>query len=203
MKRVFKVLIVDENRIFSTGLQTYIEEYFSQKNMPVFFMSVPHAYPMADMILWATPNSHCPKNSLPFGLIRHASYMKKLVLVASKGDQYVSRYNISSIFYRHQGRGVLCKLIDTIVKGANDPHIQPHRTYGDLQLTSRQQQVLYLLSRGMCIKEISSVLKIDEKTVSCHKRKAMARLNLSRTTDLYRWLIGNSMAKIAEGSPSS
>lgn len=199
MKRIFKVLIIDENRIFTTGLKTYIEEYFLQINIPVFFMSVPHAYPMADMIFWA-PDSQSRKGSLPYGLIRHESYMKKLVLVVSKGDQHLSRYNITSIFYRHQGRGVLCGLIDTIVKGVNKSHIQPHRNYGDINLTPRQQEVLYLLSRGMCIKEISSVLKIDGKTVSCHKRKAMARLNLPRTTDLYRWLIGNSMEKLTVGT---
>lgn len=196
MKRIFKILIVDGNNLFSAGLRSYIEEYFSQINRSVFFMSVPHAYPMADLIFWA-PNSQ--QTPLPFGLIRHESYMKKLVMIVSKKDPLLTSYNIPSVFYRHQGREILCELIDRVINDANDPHVKHHRAYGNLKLTTRQEQVLYLLSRGMCLKEISCLLKIDGKTVSSHKRKAMAKLNLPRTTDLYRWLIGNSMEKMAQG----
>lgn len=193
MKRIFKVLIIDSNRIFSTGLQSYIEEYFSQRNIPVFILSVPYAYPIADMIFWA-PDS--PETSLPLGLIREAPYMKKLVMVMSEKNHHLSRYNIPSVFYRHQGKEILRQLLDNIVAAEKKACETPCTPSGNIVLTSRQEQVLYFLSRGMGINEISSLLRINGKTVSCHKRSAMARLNLPRSTDLYQWLIGNAMTKI-------
>lgn len=58
------------------------------------------------------------------------------------------------------------------------------------QLSSRQQDVLYLMARGEGSDEISSILKLSPKTVKNHKNTLYTNLEV--------WSVQGALAKVIE-----
>ncbi len=56
-------------------------------------------------------------------------------------------------------------------------------------LTSREKEVLQLISEGHSYKEIASTLKISPKTVGQHRDRLMQKLGYRRTADLVRFAL--------------
>lgn len=56
-------------------------------------------------------------------------------------------------------------------------------------LTSREKEVLQLISEGHSYKEIASTLKISPKTVGQHRDRLMQKLGYRRTADLIRFAL--------------
>jgi DNA-binding NarL/FixJ family response regulator len=77
-------------------------------------------------------------------------------------------------------------------------------------LTSRQREVLQLVSEGCTAKEIASVLKVSVKTAVFHKTSIMEKLDLHTIAELTRYALEhgisttsyNPLAKAATNSPS-
>ncbi len=59
--------------------------------------------------------------------------------------------------------------------------------YGNL--TSREQEILRLLARGISTKDIAERLFISPKTVSNHRTNIMGKLDLHSTADLVRYAV--------------
>ncbi len=77
-----------------------------------------------------------------------------------------------------------------------DPHIARHLAGGKPpasplheRLSSRERQVLQLLSRGTSIKHIGQRLQISAKTVSTHKLRVMEKLEVASMAELMRYVI--------------
>ncbi|MBD8162658.1 helix-turn-helix domain-containing protein [Erwinia persicina] len=192
MDGVIKILIVDSNNLFSMGLKTCIERYFSEREIPIAILSSPQDYPLADLIFWAPNSSECP---LPSALMKGSLYRGKLILIMSQQKHWLALQNFPFIFYRHQDQKILQKIIEDALNNNYDKHPEDSIAMCEKALTLRQEQVLYLLSCGMCSKKVADILHISNKTVSCHKRNAMNILNMTKSTELYEWFIGNSMAE--------
>ncbi|MFZ2655503.1 MAG: response regulator transcription factor [Victivallales bacterium] len=75
-----------------------------------------------------------------------------------------------------------------------------HRKKVDVQLTSREREVLQLVAEGRANKEIASDLGISIKTVEKHRQSVMQKLNLHDTAGLTRYAIS---AGIIESSVQS
>lgn len=58
----------------------------------------------------------------------------------------------------------------------------------ELRLTPRERAVILLLGDGLSPVQVADRLCISHKTVSSHKRAAMRKLRLRRTTELYHWV---------------
>lgn len=193
MPGVFKILIVDSDNFFTFGLKISIQSYFDKVNVPCFIRDTKHSYPMADLIFWAP---HSPGAALPSGFLRDRGNFKKLVIVMSqRGSQLVDHY-VPSYFYRHQNNDVLFELLDHFLTTKYLSEREKSDTSRILKLTFRQSQVLNYLSIGMNMSEIAKAMNIDFKTVSSHKRAAMCRLRISKSTDLYKFLINDSLMKV-------
>jgi DNA-binding NarL/FixJ family response regulator len=63
-----------------------------------------------------------------------------------------------------------------LISRSHNERISGHRATGDVSLTSRELQVLRLLSAGKRPKEIAGELFISPKTVSNHIQKVLAKL---------------------------
>lgn len=61
-------------------------------------------------------------------------------------------------------------------------------------LTSRQREVLQLITEGRTAKDIANVLKISTRTVEFHKSQIMEHLRLENTADLIKYAISHGIA---------
>lgn len=68
---------------------------------------------------------------------------------------------------------------------ANAGHVDP--------LTPRERQVLQLVARGHTYREIGGELGISAKTAENHVRNTLAKLHLSRRTDLVRYAVEHGL----------
>ncbi|WP_370592708.1 response regulator transcription factor [Serratia sp. ASV30] len=56
-------------------------------------------------------------------------------------------------------------------------------------MTERERQVLHYLRQGISQSQTANILQLKVKTVHSHKRSAMKKLNFTRTSELFHWLL--------------
>ena len=61
--------------------------------------------------------------------------------------------------------------------------------YGIDPLTSREREVLQLISEGHTTKEVANVLGISAKTADSHRTRIMRKLDVHETAGLVRYAI--------------
>lgn len=85
----------------------------------------------------------------------------------------------------------LCDPLSRITLDACDDQLSTtlRRTDTSVPLSSRQQQVLQLVTLGRCNKEIAQVLKISTRTVETHRERLMLKLGLHSVPELVRYAI--------------
>ncbi len=76
-------------------------------------------------------------------------------------------------------------LIDVYLRQAEEP--EQEDSYQTL--TSREREVLQLLTEGYAYKEIADKLNISVKTVGVHRVNLMEKLNINNTTELIKYAI--------------
>lgn len=64
------------------------------------------------------------------------------------------------------------------------------------KLSNREFDVLILIAKGKTLKEISSVLKISEKTVSTYRYRILKKLNLKNNAEIIYYAIKNKLIHI-------
>jgi DNA-binding NarL/FixJ family response regulator len=62
------------------------------------------------------------------------------------------------------------------------------------ELTSRQREVLRLLSAGHSIKEVAALLNLTPRTIAFHKYAMMEALNIKSTAELIRYAVMRHIA---------
>lgn len=72
----------------------------------------------------------------------------------------------------------------------------PTQVDDDLNLTSRQREVLQLLAEGSSAKEVASVLNISPRTVEFHKYQMMEKLNISNSAELLQFAIKHGVVSV-------
>jgi DNA-binding CsgD family transcriptional regulator len=199
MARVLKILIVDPDQFFVSGLQQAVKAHFHAKGIPVIFMNQPLSYAMADLIFWAPGFT---TTVMPKGLLAGQSHKYHLIMLMSQHKTHQVTNNVPWVFYRHQSPGKLYSLIDQVTNIPTSDNIGSIKNMDIIKpltsLSPRQMEVMSYVSKGMCPKKISENLNINKKTVSCHKRTAMRKLQLNRLTDLHHWLLCNFTANKLE-----
>jgi len=79
-------------------------------------------------------------------------------------------------------------LVDTLVFASNPEGTAPHKF-----LSERERQVLLMLASGRTVTEIANDLFLSIKTVSTHKSRLMAKMNIQTQTDLIRYAIRHQL----------
>ncbi|CAI0999456.1 helix-turn-helix transcriptional regulator [Serratia fonticola] len=194
MTHMLKVLIVDPDQFFVSGLQQLMIKHFQAKGIAVSFMNNQLSYPMADLIIWAPGY---PTTLMPTGLLARNVHMAPLIIIMSRQITHLSTHTMPWVFHRHECHSILLALIDqalissVIAKKREGRSQQLENDY--TLLSQRQREVIRYVLKGMCLNEIADKLQIHIKTVSSHKRAAMVKLQLNRTAELYNWFIRNPM----------
>jgi DNA-binding CsgD family transcriptional regulator len=96
---------------------------------------------------------------------------------------------ISGFLYRHQRLEWACQLATVSLRQAGNLPATTQQQKTEQSLTVKETEVIRCLAQGLSPKEIGRKLEISEKTVSGHKRNAMAKLHMGRTPDFIYWML--------------
>jgi DNA-binding NarL/FixJ family response regulator len=73
-----------------------------------------------------------------------------------------------------------------------DSHSEPPELIGD-RLTSREREIVQLLSEGKSSKEVASALGISVKTAETHRANIMRKLEIHSVSELVRYAVRNQI----------
>lgn len=196
MTNILKVLIIDKNQFFSFGIEKILVEHFFSKNLKLIFTKNKTEYIFCDLIFLAIDNA---TEIMPVNVLDEI-FHGKLITISSDTKKNSIKSAYQNIFYRDQCAKELIELTEKIlITKVTGLARQPARKYNPLALmTPRQKEVLYYISIGMIPVQIAYRMKLNEKTISHHKRNAMNRLQLKKTTELYHWLLINDIVNFQE-----
>jgi PAS domain S-box-containing protein len=88
------------------------------------------------------------------------------------------------------------RMIDAWPEGQIQDADRPSAASEDLQLTSRQREILRKIAQGDSTKEIAHSLGISPKTVDAHRMQIMERLDIRNVPGLVRYAIRTGLAKL-------
>ena len=69
----------------------------------------------------------------------------------------------------------------------------------NIPLTSREQEVLIGIARGLSNKEIASQLNIGTRTVETHRERLMRKLSINSVGGLTKYALANGLITMGEG----
>lgn len=190
MTRTLQVLITDPDQFFASGLKELLTQHFHTKGMILRFLHQPMSYPLADLIFWAPGYSN---TRLPGGLLTDRYLSSRLIIITSGENMPLTDRVLQRAFDRTKPCSVLLAMVDKAIR-QKIPFSRTEQVAVSnpmALLTPREKEVMYYLSWGLRIRNIANHMHIHEKTISSHKRMAMRKLQLKRTTDLHLWLLNN------------
>jgi DNA-binding NarL/FixJ family response regulator len=145
-------------------------------------------------------------------LLKNSPQSKVIFLTMHSDSDYVSeafRAGASGYLLKRSAASELVSAIQEVMKGRY--YVTPLVTREALSplfgavpetrklsstLTSRQREVLQLVSEGRSVKEIAAILKVSGKTVEFHKSALMDRLGIHTTAELTRYAIEHGIIAI-------
>ncbi len=80
-------------------------------------------------------------------------------------------------------------VLNSVTKGSSRGGAEPK----DRRLTSREREILQLLSEGKSSKEIGTILEISTKTAETHRVNIMRKLELHNVVELVRYAVRTTM----------
>jgi len=122
---------------------------------------------------------------------QHPAYIKEMMKSGVKGflSKNCTIEELSeAIRLVHSGKPYFCPITSTIILNGftNDPQAEQN---GINQLTSREIEIIQMLSEGSTAREIADRLFISEKTVDRHKNNILKKLNVRNTAHLVRYAV--------------
>ncbi|HGM5966638.1 helix-turn-helix transcriptional regulator [Serratia marcescens] len=171
------IIIDDENRYFSLGLESSIIEYAAENNKSVCFIT-PGAGRRVDVVIASSRRRNQRWR-------RSVSYGKAVPVVTIKEKPILARES-HRVLYRTDSPNRLFELLtealaNTTVTGRFERQA----------LTVRERQVMGYLRRGFDQSQTARVLGVSVKTVHSHKRSVMSKMMLSRSHDFIYWLLSH------------
>ncbi len=214
-----KILIADDHKILREGLRSLLEE---QSDIQV----VGEAENGRDAVYLATklePDVVVIDIAMPdLNGIEAARRIKKaapgvklLALSAHSEGNYVKgmiQNGASGYLLKDCASEELIKAIEAIVKGhiylspsiagvIVDDYVQSLSTTGVPRvtvLTSREREVLQLLTEGNSTKQMAERIHLSVKTVESHRRSVMKKLDLSSVAELTKYAIREGITSLED-----
>ncbi|MFT2789989.1 response regulator transcription factor [Serratia sp. T13T92] len=191
MQKKITILLNDHNSYFLAGLQYGLVEYFTELRTQVnFFSGYPSEKP--DIIFQALYQGEKTDICRRFP----ADAPQPLYFVIR--DRAERHFNPpirciakSSTLYRNQSLGDMLGKVKLAMQFNAKPQEKapPCPACHRQSLTERERQVLHYLRQGVSQSQTANILQLKVKTVHSHKRSAMKKLNFTRTSELFHWLL--------------
>ncbi|AYO39792.1 response regulator transcription factor [Serratia sp. P2ACOL2] len=198
MKPNVTILLVEPNLYFALGFSQGLRMHFNNLGVDVHISENLLDKNHCDMVFLAAEQDTARLRYLTQR--RTTPSHQRIFVFKEKPGQYDSTQfkNLDGIFYRHQSMSWAMQIATQGLHNLTLPnaHKSPSVTH-QLSLTDREVEILRYLANGQRACEISHYLHISAKTVSGHKRNAMAKLGITRTSDLNYWLIRGGIGQLA------
>lgn len=176
--KVINIIIDDDNRYFSAGLQSSIKEYARCHNKTICFLKQ-DAEIQPDVVFVSTRRGAQSWR-------RTAYDNGQSPVVTIKERPVVAVNQPPRVLYRTDRPAKLFELLAETLA-----NIRPVRSFEHPLLTQREQQVMSYLRRGLDQSQAARVLGVSVKTVHSHKRSVMKKLMLSRHHEFIYWLLSH------------
>lgn len=193
MSVFFKILIADHNHYFSQGLRDALSLHFKGKDLCVQLTNNIYNKHIAQIVFVA--------EELPSFLLRYLSHQGsgpagQYIFIIKDRQTPLDAHKfkgVTGILYRNQSLRCACRLVaGDILKTLLNPLPQrPPRP-----LTLREVEVIRCLACWQRPSYIARRHGLSIKTISTHKRNAMAKLGLKSSADLNYWLLLGGLNKL-------
>ena len=208
-----RILLADDHRIFAEGLRRLLEPEFEV----VGYVENGLELEAADQR--TKPHVIILDVSMPgmngIDAVRHLKKSRaKIIFLSMHADPaFVTeafRGGASGYVVKSSDGDDLLKAVRECLKGGSyiSPHIAKNVLMGERNgrgkkegistMTSRQREVLQLLSEGHSAKEIAHTLGISVSTVEFHKMELMKRLDLHSTAELVKYAIAHGLGSLLQ-----
>jgi len=107
-----------------------------------------------------------------------------------------SRDLVLAIEALRRGKTFFTSRVDQLVLGAFLQDNSPKKRISTDRLTSRQREIVQLLSEGKTSKEVAALLTLSVKTVETHRANIMRRLGCHSISDLVVYAIRNEIIHV-------
>lgn len=162
------VVLMDINMPVLSGIETTKLIHHKYPDVKVLALTM-HSEPNYIVsILKAGAIGYILKNS-------DGKVLRDAILAASRGESYFPNEVSDAVLH-------------SIMKNKPASHNTP------TSLTSREVEVLKLISYGLTTAKIAEKLFISKRTVDTHRNNLLSKLNLSNTAGLVRYAIENNLA---------
>lgn len=195
MKKKLAISLNDHNSFFLAGLQYALSEYFTDQNIQVDFISG-YSNGKPDIIfqaLYQGENTNiCHHFSADAPQPIHFIIRDKVERRFTPPIRCIAK---SGTLYRNQSLDNMLEKVKLAMQlhslSQERAHHCPacHRK----NLTEREFQVLHYLRKGISQSRIAVLLQLKAKTVHSHKRSAMKKLNFTRNSELFHYLLHNGL----------
>ena len=210
-----RILLADDHRIFIEGLRGILEPEFEVVGC------VENGLELLAAAERTKPNVIILDVSMP-GMngidavrrLRKKDQTAKVIFLSMHADPaFVTeafRMGASAYVVKSSDGDDLLKAVRECLKGGSyvSPHIAKQvltvgldrrgKREGISTLTSRQREVLQLLSEGHSAKEIANTLGISVSTVEFHKMALMKQLDLHSTAELVKYAIAHGLGSLLQ-----
>ncbi|MBI4463534.1 MAG: response regulator transcription factor [Acidobacteria bacterium] len=212
MKRP-RILLADDHQMFAEGMKRLLEPEFEVVGCLDNALELPAAAERTKPDVIIVDVSMPGMNGID--AVRHLKNNRAKVIFLSMHAEpaFVTeafRGGASGYVVKSSDGDDLIKAVRECFKGGTyiSPHIAKNvmmaarnggeKKAGISTLTSRQREVLQLLSEGHAAKEIAHLLGISVSTVEFHKMELMKRLDLHSTAELVRYAIGCGLSSLSQ-----
>ena len=190
MKPTVVVLIAEPNWYFAHGFMQALSEHFRSLGVEPQFTQTVADKVHADIVFVAAEKEGV---QLRYLTQRHSAPLHQHIFIFKEKPGQMDKIiykDLDGIFYRYQS---LHWAMQVATQGLQNLYLaverKPSRISRRVPLTEREKEILHYLAMGLRSCDIGRTLRISQKTVSGHKRNAMAKLGLNRPSDLNYWLL--------------
>ncbi len=216
MDNIVKIIIVDDHEIFRSGLKMvlgkldYVEVVGEAANGQEFLDLTRRI--VCDIVLMDIEMPIMTGIDATKVALKENPSLKVIALTMFTEDDYVQSMidaGVVGFLVKNINKDTLHKAITTVAGGGNyyseelfaffsrKFQTKVEKTDGDkVHFTSREKEILQLLSEGLSNKEIAEVLYISERTVVGHKSNMLAKTGCKHAIGLLAYALRNKLVII-------
>lgn len=192
MEKTLKILIIDDNQYYKSGLCHLLSDFYLSKNIRVKFIDEKSSKPSIDILFYASRHG-IP--SIYYRYLRSTANLLVFAICDKKEKCFIRRNNT---LYRNQPM----KLVFNMVEHARSIVLQSSAPVCDgclgQTITHRELEVLCYLQKCRNLTEAAYYMNLSVKTVSTHKRSVMKKLNFQRNSELIYWIIQGGLTGLLD-----
>lgn len=207
MKKQIKILLADDHKIIRDGLRTLIQQ---QKDMDVI-AEADNGRDAVQLAKNLSPDVIIMDISMPDlngivaskQILKHNEFAKIIILSMHSARKFVTEllsigvvgYLLKDGAFEELAIAIRCVVLDKqyLSPGINDVVLQDFvkEKYIDKSriLSSREKEVLQLMTEGKNTKETASCLYVSVKTIESHRQNIMKKLNIFTIAELTKYAI--------------